>query len=128
MTEKLCVIPYDGPIKELGGIRGPIVRPTKIAISTIITLINRGIPVDEVNPRNIKQRTRLTFKNVNTTVFPTASAVKASTAKVEATQELPKSRRNTVVAPFSEVEQVKKEKKAEASKKQEEVPVIKSDF
>ena len=126
MTEKLCVIPYDGPIQELGGIRGPIVRPTKIQISVLITLINRGIPVMEVNPRNPKERIRLTFRNVNSQIFKMQAPAVAQPKKEDVIQELPKSGRNTVVAPFSEVAQVKKEKKE--AKKSAETPVIKSNF
>lgn len=120
---KLCVILSDGPIPELGNARGPISRPTRIPRSAVISIMNRGLNIQEVNPRNINERVRLTFSNVNSNNFlpkPKKAPVVASV------QKLPEGRRNTVVVQPSEATTVMNHKKEK--KENREVPVKSSDF
>lgn len=72
---KFVTIESYGPIPALGGILGPITSPSYIDINVIISLINSGKVIYEVNPKNIKEKIRLTRDNVlkynfNTTVKP----------------------------------------------------------
>lgn len=71
IKEKLCVIDYYGPIYELGNISGPILSAHKYPISKLITMINRGITIYEVNPNDRNERIRLTRMNLKTVNFPT---------------------------------------------------------
>ena len=95
MKEKLCVVPTDGRIAELGGIIGPVSRPTKISYSAIVSMLNRGVPVYEVNPKNVNERVRLNFRNVNSVNF--FPKVKKSQPTTVNSYKLPEGRRNTVV-------------------------------
>lgn len=66
---KLVIIKTNSIIPELGGIRGPINRPTLLTYDTIYKLLNRGVSVYEVNKRNPTEKVRLTRENVNKTNF-----------------------------------------------------------
>lgn len=70
IKEKLCVIQYNGVIKELGGISGPILSPHKYPINKVISMVNSGIPVYEVNPYDRNDRIRLTRSTVKSVNFP----------------------------------------------------------
>lgn len=66
---KYVTIESSGKINELGGIIGPITTPTQLDINVIIALINSGKAVYEVNPANIKDKTRLNRMNVLKTIY-----------------------------------------------------------
>ena len=126
--EKLCVVLADGRIPELGGIIGPVAVPTKIAYSSIVSMLNRGLPVYEVNPKNVIERVRLTFRNVNAVNF--MKKVRKSKPVTTNPYVLPEGRRNTVVEQTSEATTVAEEK-AEKKKTKNAVEiqaVKKSDF
>lgn len=61
---KYVTIESPGKISVLGGLLGPITTPSYIDINIIISLINSGKVVYEVNPSNVKEKIRLTRKNV----------------------------------------------------------------
>lgn len=61
---KLVTIESPGKIAALGGILGPIKTPCRMDTDVIITLINSGKLVYEVNPSNVKEKVRLTRLNV----------------------------------------------------------------
>ena len=61
---KFVTIESYGPLRVLGGIMGPITSPCYLDISVIISLINSGKIVYEVNPKNTKEKVRLTIDNV----------------------------------------------------------------
>lgn len=60
---KFVTIESPGKIGVLGGILGPIKTPFYLDIATIITLINAGKKVYEVNPTDVKDKTLLTRHN-----------------------------------------------------------------
>ena len=125
--KKLCVILSEGIIPELGNLRGPVVKPTKIDTSIIISLVNNGFLVEEVNPRNYNERVRLTFANINSNNF--LPKKKKETPVTYNSYKLPEGKRSTVVESVGEAEkvaQLKKTEKKEATKK--ETPVKSSDF
>lgn len=62
-TTKLCIVVSGGTLPILGGISGPILSPSKITISDIVTLLNAGKEVYEVNPWNRSQKVKLTTMN-----------------------------------------------------------------
>ena len=62
--KKFVTIETPGKISELGGIIGPIKTPSYMDLDVIISLINSGKVVYEVNPTNVKDRVRLTRSNV----------------------------------------------------------------
>lgn len=68
---KYVTIESYGNIPGLGGLLGPITTPTHIDIDIIIALINGGKVVYEVNPRNVKEKIRLTRTNVLSNNFDT---------------------------------------------------------
>lgn len=127
--EKLCVVLAEGRIPELGGILGPVSVPTKIARSSIIAMLNRGLPIYEVNPKNVNERVKLTFKNVNSVNFMTK--VRKSEPVKSNPYVLPAGRRNTVVEQSSEATEVANEKAEKKNKNKSGVDiqvVNKSDF
>lgn len=68
--EKLCIIDHYGTIRELGGITGPVLSPHKYAVSKILSMVNSGITVYEVNPADRNDKIRLTRSTVKTVNFP----------------------------------------------------------
>lgn len=66
---KLVIIKSTGKIPQLGGMIGPLLTPTKMDISVIISLINGGKIVYEVNPANKSEMVRLDRLNVRKTNF-----------------------------------------------------------
>jgi hypothetical protein len=61
---KYVTIESYGPIQQLFGLLGPILTPCYIEIGTIISLVNSGKVVYEVNPNNPKEKIRLNFNNL----------------------------------------------------------------
>ena len=61
---KFVTIESYGQIDALGGIRGPITSPSHIDTNIVISLINSGKVVYEVNPSNYKEKVRLNRLNV----------------------------------------------------------------
>lgn len=78
---KYVTIESSGKIHALGGLVGPITTPCYLDIGIIISLINSGIVVYEVNPSNIKDKTRLNRMNVlnNIYTYKTNNTLKTST-------------------------------------------------
>lgn len=128
MASKLCVILTDGPIAQLGGIRGPITTPTRIDVSAIISMVNSGMAVYEVNPRKHTEKKRLTFANINTNNFPVVK--KPAVPETRNPYKIPQGKRNTVVVKSSEVDEVKAAKDAKKEKAVDKtpIPVTTSDF
>lgn len=62
--KKLVTIDSYGKLEALGGLCGPITSPCYLDINVVIQLINAGKVVFEVNPVDIHDKTRLTYKNV----------------------------------------------------------------
>ena len=67
---KLVIVKNSGPINELGGVNGPILKPVRVSTSIIISMINSGKRVFEVNPRNTSQMIQLNRLNVYRVHFP----------------------------------------------------------
>ena len=63
IKSKLVTVESHGKLPQLGGIHGPIITPNYISINIIISLINAGKTVYEVNPANHHDRIRLTRLN-----------------------------------------------------------------
>lgn len=127
---RLFVVLADGKIPELGGIRGPITKPTAIDISIVIDMVNRGLPVEEVNPANYTERVRMTFGNMHSQNFVKA-AKKVEAAPVQTvTQSIPTGRSNAVVEPVNEAKAAKetRDNKSWKNNKKEVTPLNKSDF
>lgn len=127
---RLFVVLADGKIPELGGIRGPITKPTAIDISIVIDMVNRGLPVEEVNPANYAERVRMTFGNMHSQNFVKA-AKKVEAAPVQTvTQSIPTGRSNAVVEPVNEAKAAKetRDNKSWKNNKKEGTPLNKSDF
>ena len=66
---KYVTIESPGKLPILGGITGPIKTPCYLDIDIIVKLINMGKLVYEVNPSNIKDKTKLNRSNVLTTIY-----------------------------------------------------------
>ena len=61
---KLVTVESAGKLAALNGLLGPITTPTVLDVNIIISLINSGKVVYEVNPRNVKEKIRLDRVNV----------------------------------------------------------------
>lgn len=116
MDKKLCKIMNSGPIPELGGIRGPITKPTELPMDLIRVLLNEGYTVYEVNRMNKNEKVKLTYANVNkVNFFKKVKKTKPVTVK---SYRFPEGRRNTaVVEQPSEATKVKEAKKKETEEK-----------
>lgn len=63
MTDiRLCSVETNGPIKEMGNITGPI-RKCRLELPKILSMINNGHVIYELNPENLSDRVRLTLTN-----------------------------------------------------------------
>lgn len=109
--KKLCMIKTNGPIAELGGITGPILYPCRIDMRKVINMVQHGIRVIEVNPKNQSETVQLTIQNVTKDNFPDPPKY---TMTAETKKEEPK-----VVKPSDVVKAVQtnlvEEKKVDAS-------------
>ena len=100
-TTKLVTIESAGKISILGGIQGPITNPCRLSTDSIIELINSGKIVYEVNPKNSKEKIRLTRLNVYKTNF--ASTIKETVdKKKKVIEETIKTNSKPMVKPISE--------------------------
>ena len=75
ITSKYITVESPGSIPELGGISGPIKTPFMLDINTIITLMNRGKTICEVNPAKPKEKVVLTRSNVMHQNFTTETKI-----------------------------------------------------
>ena len=78
---KLVTIESPGKLTALGGILGPITTPCYLDMNIIINLINSGKAVYEVNPKNFKEKTRLTRMNVLNNIYDYSIINKKNTIK-----------------------------------------------
>ena len=67
---KLCLVYHNGPILLLGGIAGPILKPCNIDLRKVVNMVQQGIRVIEVNPKNHKETVELSIQNVMLDNFP----------------------------------------------------------
>lgn len=127
---RLFVVLADGKIPELGGIRGPITKPTAIDIPIVIDMVNRGLPVEEVNPANYADRVRMTFGNIHSQNFAKVVKKAEATPVQPVTQSIPVGRSNAVVEPVNEAKAAKetRDNKSWKNTKKEVPPINKSDF
>lgn len=126
---RLFVIPCDGRIPEMGGIRGPITSPIEIPIDKVISMMNRGVIVEEVNPYKKSERVRMTFSNIHTNTF--VKPVKAApVVQAAAAPQIPVGRSNVVVDASNEAKAAKetRDNKSWKNNKKDVTPVTKSDF
>lgn len=56
---KLCLIKTNKIVPELYNMSGPFFNPVELTVEQITSMINRGVPVYEVNPYNKKETLRL---------------------------------------------------------------------
>lgn len=130
MDKKLCTISNSGPIPELGGIRGPITKPTELSMTLIRTLINEGYTIYEVNPMNRNEKVRLTFSNVNSVNFY-KKVKKAQSVTVNPFQ-FPDGKQNTrdgrVVEKSNNGTKMKEEKAKEKTNDSSTQKLTRSDF
>lgn len=75
---RICSVETNGPIKELGNINGPI-RKCRLELPKVLSMINNGHVIYELNPENLSERVRLTLTNAN----PSPFAKKESVNKIE---------------------------------------------
>ena len=106
---KYVTIESPGKIPALGGLLGPITTPCYLDIDIIIGLINSGKAVYEVNPCNIKEKTRLSRMNVLKYIYkyPTrnqykTNSVKASDVGMSPTSVDPSTVKTTIVSETGE--------------------------
>lgn len=64
-NKKLCIVKSSGTLPLPGNIDGPILNPCEISIQNIITMINLGMKVYEINPLDRTKSILLTRENVN---------------------------------------------------------------
>lgn len=63
MTDiRLCSVETNGPIKEMGNITGPV-RKCRLDLPKILSMINNGHVIYELNPENLNEKVRLTLTN-----------------------------------------------------------------
>lgn len=88
---KLVVVDTVGSLRELGGISGPIVSPTRIDVDVLQKMVLNQKIVYEVNPYNKNDRVLLTLGNVTRVNFKAPEkTVPTKTVVVKATApELP---------------------------------------
>lgn len=65
---RICSVETNGPIKELGNITGPI-RKCRLPLPKVVSMINNGHVIYELNPKNLSERVRLTLTNVTPSPF-----------------------------------------------------------
>lgn len=65
INKKLVIITTKGPIKQLGGIRGPMLSPSYIHIEVLRRLLIGNIRIYEVNPNNYSEKKILTLSNLS---------------------------------------------------------------
>ena len=83
-NKKFVTVESPGKIAILGGLVGPITTPSYIDIDIIISLINAGKAVYEVNPANVKQKVRLSRINVLKSNFKYSTNNQTSSNTVKA--------------------------------------------
>lgn len=83
-NKKYVTIESPGKIGVLGGLVGPITTPSYLDIDIIISLINSGKAVYEVNPANVKEKIRLSRINVLKSNFNYSSNRETSSNSVKA--------------------------------------------
>lgn len=127
---RLFVILTDGKIPELGNIRGPVQKPTELKVSDVISMMNRGVTVDEVNPANYAERVRMTFSNVNSKNFLSVKKAAPKAATKPQVESIPAGRSNVVVETANEAKAAKetRDNKSWKNNGKNVTPVIKSDF
>lgn len=127
---RLFVVLADGKIPELGGIRGPITKPTAMDVSTVIEMVNRGLPVEEVNPSNHADRVKMTFGNIHSNNFVKPVKKVATVTPQVAPQSIPAGRSNVVVDATNEAKAAKetRDNKSWKNQKKDVTPINKSDF
>lgn len=69
INKKLCIVKSSGVLPLPGNIDGPILNPCELPIQNIITMINLGMKVYEINPKDRNQSILLTRDNVNKNNF-----------------------------------------------------------
>ena len=128
---KLCIITTCAELPIMGGIHGPLHTPSPLTYREIITLINNGIDVYEVNPKNRSQKVKLTAFNAVKENFATNKEVQVVPSLIKDAKEKAEDNKPITKAVKTEVvkEQVNKpeaEIKNEAKDKSD--AVLKPDF
>lgn len=128
---KLCIITTCAELPIMGGIHGPLHTPSPLTYREIITLINNGIDVYEVNPKNRSQKVKLTAFNAVKENFTTNKEVQVVSSFIKDAKEKAEDNKPVVKTVKTEVvkEQVNKpeaEIKNEAKDKSD--AVLKPDF
>lgn len=128
---KLCIITTCAELPIMGGIHGPLHTPSPLTYREIITLINNGIDVYEVNPKNRSQKVKLTSFNAVKENFTTDKEVQVVPSLIKDAKEKAEDNKPVVKTVKTEVdkEQVNKpeaEIKNEAKDKSD--AVLKPDF
>lgn len=77
---KLCLIKTTKTVPELYGLSGPFYDPVELSTEQIISMLNRGVLVYEVNPANRSEKIQLNRFLANRVNFkPVAAKEKAQT-------------------------------------------------
>lgn len=74
--QKLCKIMTNGRIAELGNICGPVTSPCKVDLRKVVNMVQRGLKVYEINPKNYNEQVLLTIKNVTLNNFKEPEKIK----------------------------------------------------
>lgn len=128
---KLCIITTCAELPIMGGIHGPLHTPSPLTPREIITLINNGIEVYEVNPLNKSEKVRLTATNAVKENFTIKKEVKVVPSMIQEAKKKAEEIKPDVKSVKTQVvkEQVKKpetEIKDEAKDKSD--AILKPDF
>ena len=65
---RICSVETNGPIKELGNISGPV-RKCRLELPKILSMINNGHVIYELNPENLSERVKLDLTNASPSPF-----------------------------------------------------------
>lgn len=84
MATKLCLIKTNKIVPELYNMSGPFYDPITLTTEQITSMLNRGVPVYEVNPYNRKEKVRLTRFMVNQVNFKKPVEKKSTTTVASA--------------------------------------------
>lgn len=128
---KMCIITTCAELPIMGGIHGPLHTPSPLTYREIITLINNGIDVYEVNPRNKSEKVKLTstnaikenFSNIKE-VQVVPSLIQEAKKKAELSESVVKTVNTEVVKPKT----VKPETEVKDDAKEKSDAILKPDF
>lgn len=128
---KMCIITTCAELPIMGGIHGPLHTPSPLTYREIITLINNGIDVYEVNPRNKSEKVKLTSTNAIKENFSNIKEVQVVPSLIQEAKkkaELSESAVKTVNTEVVKPKTVKPETEVKDDAKEKSDAILKPDF